>query len=115
MGLFNIHEKKVINELCRKSEAIGKDVSKEIDELFDDLKTDYDENKIVIREFNDFVNEIEKKLSPQDVEKLHSFSTRLNKVKRCAKKGVEAVREIAREQKKATKETVREHQEYLYT
>jgi hypothetical protein len=39
----------------------------------------------------------------------------LNKVKRCAKKGVEAVREIAREQKKATKETVREHQEYLYT
>jgi hypothetical protein len=115
MGLFNIYEKKVINELCRKSEEIGKDVSKEIDELFDDLKTDYDENKIVIKEFNDFVNELENKLSPQDVEKLHSFSTRLNKVKRCAKKGVEAIREIAREQKKATKETVREHQEYLYS
>ena len=108
-------KKKVITELCRKSEEIGKDVSKEIDELFDDLKTDYDENKIVIREFNDFVNEIETKLSPQDLEKLHSFSSRLYKVKRCAKKGVEAIREIAREQKKATKETVREHQEYLYT
>ena len=115
MGLFNTHEKKVITELCRKSEEIGKDVSKEIDELFDDLKTDYDENKIVIREFNDFVNEIETKLSPQDLEKLHSFSSRLYKVKRCAKKGVEAIREIAREQKKATKETVREYQEYLYT
>lgn len=115
MGLFNIYEKKVITELCRKSEEIGKDVSKEIDELFDDLKTDYEENKIVIKEFNDFVNELETKLSPQDVEKLHSFSTRLYKVKRCAKKGVEAIREIAREQKKATKETVREHQEYLYT
>lgn len=115
MGLFNIYEKKVITELCRKSEEIGKVVSKEIDELFDDLKTDYDENKIVIKEFNDFVNELEKKLSPQDVEKLHSFSTRLNKVKRCAKNGVEAIREIAREQKKATKETVREHQEYLHT
>jgi hypothetical protein len=39
----------------------------------------------------------------------------LYKVKRCAKKGVEAMRELARDQKKATQETIREYQEYLHT
>jgi DNA repair ATPase RecN len=115
MGLFNTYEKKVIAELCKKSEAIGNDVSKEIDEIFEDLKTDYEANKIVLKEFNDLVSELESKLSPLDVEKLHSFSSRLYKVKRCAKKGVEAIREIARDQKKATNETIREYQEYLYS
>ena len=114
MGLFNNHEKKVIAELCKKSEDISNDISKEINELLDDLKTDYEENKIVLKEFNDFVNKLESKLSPQDLEKLHSFSSRLYKVKRCAKKGVEAMRELARDQKKATIETMREYQEYLY-
>lgn len=114
MGLFNNHEKKVIAELCKKSEDISNDISKEIHELLDELKTDYEENKIVLKEFTDFVSELETKLSPQDAEKLHSFSTRLYKVKRCAKKGVEAMRELARDQKKATNETIREYQEYLY-
>jgi DNA repair ATPase RecN len=115
MGLFNAHEKKVIAELCKKSEDINNDVSKEINDLFEDLKTDYDESKKVIREFNDFVSELETKLSPQEVEKLHTFSSRLYKVKRCAKKGIESIREIARDHKKATSETIREYQEYLYT
>ena len=114
MGLFNNHEKKVIAELCKKSEDISNDISKEIDELLDDLKTDYEENKIVLKEFNDFVSELASKLPPQDVEKLHAFSSRLYKVKRCAKKGVEAMRELARDQRKATIETIREYQEYLY-
>lgn len=114
MGLFTNHEKKVIAELCKKSEAISNDISKEINELLDDLKTEYEENKIVLKEFNAFVNELEQKLSPQDVERLQSFSSRLYKVKRCAKKGVEAMRELARDQRKATNETLREYQEYLY-
>jgi argininosuccinate lyase len=113
MGIFNTHEKKVITELRKKSEAISNDISKEIKEHLDDLKTDYEENKVVLKEFNDFVSELETKLSPQDVEKLQTFSSRLYKVKRCAKKGVEAMRELARDQKKATKETIREYQEYL--
>ena len=46
--------------------------------------------------------------------KLIEFSTRMTKVKRCAKKGVEAMRELARDQRKATRETIREYQEYLY-
>ena len=114
MGLFNSHERKVIAELCKKSEDIGNGINKEINELFEDLKTDYDENKMVLKEFSEFVTELETKLSPEDIQKLHSFSSRLYKVKRCAEKGVETVREIARDQKKATIETIREYQEYLY-
>jgi Mg2+ and Co2+ transporter CorA len=115
MGIFNNHDKKVIEALCKKSEDISNDISKEIHEFLDDLKEEYDQNKVVISEFNTFVSELSKKLSPEDVERLNSFSTRLYKVKRCAKKGVEAMRELARDQKKATQETIREYQEYLHT
>lgn len=115
MGIFNNHERKVIEALCKKSEDISNDISKEIHEFLYDLKEEYEQNKVVISEFNSFVSELSKKLSPEDIEKLNSFSTRLYKVKRCAKKGVEAMRELARDQKKATLETIREYQEYLHT
>ncbi|MFY7740593.1 MAG: hypothetical protein ACOVQC_08755 [Flavobacterium sp.] len=114
MGLFNNNEKRIIKELCKKSENISKDISNEIDELLIELKTEYDENSKVVTEFHDFVNELKTKLAPEDATKLVEFSSRLTKVKRCAKKGVEAMRELARDQRKATRETLREYDEYLY-
>jgi hypothetical protein len=114
MGLFGISDKKIIAELCKKSEDISKDLTNEIDELLVELKTDYDENSTILNEFNDFVNEIKTKLAPEDASKLIEFSSKLTKVKRCAKKGVEAMRELSRDQRKATRETLREYQEYLY-
>ena len=115
LTVFSNHERKVIEALCKKSEDISNDISKEIHEFLDDLKEEYEQNKVVISEFNSFVSELSKKLSPEDIEKLNYFSTRLYKVKRCAKKGVEAMRELARDQRKATQETIREYQEYLHT
>jgi len=114
MGLFNKNENRIIKELCKKSEDISKDITNEIDELLVELKTEYDENSKVVNEFHDFVNEIKTKLAPEDANKLLEFSSRLIKVKRCAKKGVESMRELARDQRKATRETIREYQEYLY-
>ena len=114
MGLFTNKDKQIIKTLCKKSEEIGKEITKEIEELFVELKTDYDENQEVVNEFSTFVNELKSKLNPDDANKLLDFSVRLNKVKRCAKKGVEAMREISRDQKKATRETAREYQEYMY-
>ena len=114
MGLFGNNEKKIINDLCKKSEAISNDISNEIEELLEDLKTDYDENRQVVNDFSDFVNEIKSKLDPEDASKLLEFTSRLSKVKRCAQKGVEAMRELSRDQRKATRETIREYQEYLY-
>ena len=114
MGLFGNKEKKIIVELCKKSEDLSKDISKEINELLGELKSEYDENQQVVQEFSSFVEDIKSKLSPDDVSKLIEFSTRLAKVKHCAKKGVDAMRELARDQRKATRETLREYDEYLY-
>jgi DNA repair ATPase RecN len=114
MGLFGNNEKKILNELCKKSEAISNDISNEIQELLTELKTDYEENRKVVYEFSDFVNQIKSKLDPEEASKLLEFTSKLSKVKRCAKKGVEAMRELSREQRKATRETIREYQEYLY-
>ncbi len=114
MGLFGNKEKKIIEELHKKSEDHCKEISKEIDELLDDLTTDYDENSEVVKEFSSFVDELKTKLSPEDANKLLDFSSRLTKIKRCAKKGVEAMRELARDQRKVTRETSMEYEEYYY-
>lgn len=114
MGFFGNNEKKIISDLCKKSEAIGNDISNEIDELLEELKSDYDENRQLVNEFSDFVNEIKSKLAPEDASRLMEFTSKLSKVKRCAKKGIEAMRELSRDQRKATRETMREYQEYLY-
>ncbi len=114
MGLFGNREKKIIEELHKKSESHFKEISREIDELLDDLKTDYDENQEVVQEFSSFVDELKTKLSPEDANKLVAFSTKLSKIKRCAKKGVEAMRELARDQRKITRETSMEYEEYVY-
>ena len=114
MRLFGNNEKKIISELCKKSEDISKNISKEIDELLVELKLEYDENRFVAHEFSNFVEELITKLDPDDATRLMEFSVRITKVKRCAKKGVEAMRELARDQRKATRETLREYDEYLY-
>ena len=114
MGLFGNRENKIIVELCKKSEDISNDITKEIDELLGELKSEYDESKEVLQEFSTFVEEMKTKLSPDDVTKLLEISSRLSKVKRCAKKGVEAMRELARDQRKSTREALREYDEYLY-
>lgn len=115
MGLFNNREKKLITELHQKSENHLKEISREIDDLLEDLTTDYNENQEVVNEFSNFVEELQTKLSPEDAKKLLDFSSRLTKVKRCAKKGVEAMRELARDQRKISRETSLEYQEYYYT
>lgn len=113
MGLFGKNQKKIIEDLHKKSEDHCKEITKEIEDLLDDLKTEYDENHEVVNEFTSFVDELKTKVSPEDAKKLVDFSSRLGKVKRCAKKGVEAMRELARDQRKLTSETRMEYEEYF--
>lgn len=114
MGLFGNKRNKIIADLHKKSEDHCKEITKEIEDLLDDLKTDYDENQEVVNEFSSLVDDLKAKLSPEDAKKLVDFSSRLNRVKRCAKKGVEAMRELARDQRKLTSETRMEYEEYIY-
>lgn len=114
MGLFGNNVKKIIKEFRMKSEYYSNDLSKEIKESFEDLKSEYDENSNVLPEFMDFVNELKQKLDSTDAKKLETFSSRLSKVNRSAKKGVEAMRELSINQRKLTAETLREYEEFEY-
>ncbi|UUC44223.1 hypothetical protein [Flavobacterium cerinum] len=114
MGIFNNSEKKIIEEFSRKSEDRCNDIEKEINELLEDLKSEYEENRSVLYEFKDYINELSLKLNTEEVDKLMDFTLRLGRIKRCAKKGVEALRELSRDQKKMTRETLRDYEEYFY-
>jgi len=114
MGLFGNNVKKIIKEFRMKSEYYSNDLSKEIKESFEDLKSDYDENSNVLPEFMDFVDELKQKLDSTDAKKLETFSSRLSKINRSAKKGVEAMRELSINQRKLTAETLREYEEFEY-
>ena len=112
MGLFGKDIKKIIRELRHKREDYSNDLKKEIEESFLDLKTDYEENSEVVPEFVEFVNELKPKLDSTDAQKLEAFTSRLNKVSRNARNGVEAMRELSRNQKKLSVETQWLYDEY---
>lgn len=115
MGLFGNNVKKIIQEFRKKSEHYTEDMTKEINELLADLKSDYDEHSSIIPEFGEFVEEIKHKLDANDANRLVEFSDRLIKVKRCAKNGVEAMMELSKDHKKLTRDTFRDFEEYNYT
>ena len=114
MGFFSSSKKKIIEEFSKKSEEHSKEISKEINELLDDLVTEYDKDDEVVQEFTKFVDELKSKLSVEDTNKLIAFSGRFSRIKHCAQNGVEAMRELARDQRKLTRETKLEYEEYFY-
>jgi len=113
MGIFTNNDKKVLADFLKKSEHNCHDIEKEIDEFLVDLQSEYEENSYVVNEFNELIDELKLRLHPSDAKRLMDFSNRLVKVKRCARKGVEALRELSRDQHKLTRETLREYEDYL--
>lgn len=111
MGFFRNNTKRLIEKFKAKSEYYSNDLSKEITEHLSDLKTDYEEASAVLPEYEEFVNELKSKLDNQDAAKLEAFSSRLAKVGRSARKGVDAMWELSHNQKKLTAENLREYDE----
>lgn len=113
MGIFTNSDKKMLQDFLKKSEHNCHDIEKEIDEFLVDLQSEYEENSYVVNEFNELVNELRGKLQPTDAKRLMDFSNQIMRVRRCARKGVEALRELSRDQHKITRETHRDYQDYL--
>ncbi len=111
MGMFSSKTKKLIDEFKQKSQHYCDDLSKEINEMLEDLKSEYDENSEVLPEFAEFVNELKGKLDPSDSKKLEEFSSRLASVNRSARKGVDAMWELSKNQRKLTAENLRDFAE----
>lgn len=114
MALFRSNARKILQEFKSKSEHYSNDLSKEIKESYDDLKSDYDEHAEVIPEFIAFISELKGKLDHQEVEKLEVFSSKITKINRCARNGIEAMRDLSRNQRKLTTETLRQYEEFEF-
>ncbi len=112
MALFGNNIRKIVREFRRVNEYYFNDLSKEIRESFEDLKSEYEENSNVVSEFEDFVQELKSKLNVQDATKLDMFTKRLSRVNRTARHGVEAMWELARNQRKLTSESLRQYEQY---
>lgn len=104
----------MLEEFRNKSEFFSNDLSKEIQESFEDLKSDYEENSSVVPEFLEFAEALKNKLSSTEAQKLEDFSARLRKISRSARNGVEAMRELSLNQRKLTTETLRLYEDFEY-
>lgn len=111
MGMFSNKTKKLIGELKQKSQHYSDDLGREISEMLEELKSEYDENSEVLPEFAEFVSELKHKLDPTDSKKLEEFSARLASVNRSARKGVDAMWELSKNQRKLTAENLRDFAE----
>ncbi|MGX7666017.1 hypothetical protein [Flavobacterium pedocola] len=113
MGLFKRKEKKFIAEISKKNKLYHNDIEKEIQYLMDDLKDNFRQNKLNIEEFKSFIASVKTKLSEEELLKLDVYSDQAVKMKSCAKKGIEALNHLYREQQKLSKEVLRDYEEYL--
>ncbi|RZJ28935.1 MAG: hypothetical protein EOO48_08735 [Flavobacterium sp.] len=111
MGLFGSKTKQLIEKFRKNSVEYSNDLSKEIEDQLDDLKSDYEETSLIIPEFQEFVANIKGKLAKSEADKLEEFSSRLAKLGRSAKKGVMAMWELSYSQRKMTAENLLEYEE----
>ncbi len=114
MGLFGSNIKKIIQEFKKMSEYYSNDLSKEINESFEDLKSDYDEASTAVPEFMEFADGLKQKLDTQELIKLEALKGRIAKLNRSARNGVDAMYELSRNQRKLTSENLRYYEEYEY-
>ena len=112
MGVFRNNTKRMVQEFRDISEYYSNDLSKEIKESFDDLKSEFDEHHRAFPDFLEFVSEIKSKLSAIEAKKLEELSYGLSRINHCAKNGVESMRELSLNQRKVTRETLRLYEEF---
>lgn len=112
MAFFGGKIRKVLRELRLTSESRSNDLNKEIREFLEELEEDYEENRGVVSEFHDFAEKIKSKLTPSDASRLDEFMQRFSRVDRTARHGVESMRELMRDQRKLSRETLWQIEEY---
>ncbi|MCW4468076.1 hypothetical protein OGH69_03785 [Flavobacterium sp. MFBS3-15] len=106
MGLF----KKKKGTKDYSAERLFKDAVKEINELYDDVRSDYSEVESVMEDFSKFIEEMKSRLDTKDAEKLEDFSIRFKKMATCAKNTVRDLRDVSRNHKKRLAEIKRERE-----
>ena len=112
MGFFRNNTKRMLEEFRDKSEYYSNDLSKEIKESFEDLKSEFEEHHSAFPDFLEFVSGIKNKLTALEAKKLEELAQGLKHINHCAKNGVESMRELSMNQRKVTRETLRLYEEF---
>jgi archaellum component FlaC len=104
MGLFK--KGKTTTELQKqeKSARLFNEAIKEINELYDDMKSDYEQVENLAAEFEQFVSRLSERLDEKDVEELEDFLQRLNRMDANARNSIRDINDIIRLQKKRLSE-----------
>lgn len=113
MGLFGKKERKAIREFSQKNIEYLNDIGKELEEMLEDLQEQYEAIKPSVVAFQEFSSSITQKLTEEEAQKLQEFSDKIVKVKKCAKKGILALTELSRNQRKSIRESSREFNEFI--
>jgi uncharacterized coiled-coil DUF342 family protein len=112
MGLFGHNFKKIIHEFRTKSQDYSNDLSNEIQESLEDLKSEYDQYHEAYPELVHFTTDIKNKLSPDELSKLEKLLFGLRHIDHCAKNGVHLMRDLYIHQRITTRETLRLYEEF---
>jgi archaellum component FlaC len=100
MGLFDMKEKKLRNELGKKNVRFCREAVKELEELHDDLKSAYEGLENLVEEFRQFAETA----GEGNRQKIDDFSDKLQKFDKLARNAVRDVRDVLRNQRKRLKE-----------
>jgi hypothetical protein len=113
MGILSKRERNALKQLRKKNEEHNNNISKEINEIIEDINEDFQENHSFENKFSDFAKNIKSKLSNEELKLLEEFTNQIHKLNYTSKKSLHAIRELAREQKKASRETLLDYEEFL--
>lgn len=112
MGIFGHNLKKMIHEFRTKSEDYSNDLSNEIQESLEDLKTEYEQYQEAFPELLNFTSHIKNKLTAEEVSRLEKLLYALRRIDHCAQNGVNLMRDLYRQQRKTTRETLRLYEDF---
>ncbi|WP_294818598.1 hypothetical protein [uncultured Flavobacterium sp.] len=104
MGLFK--KKKGAKDFG--AERLFKEAVKEMNELYDDIKSDYSDTGSIVSDFTLLLEGMKDRMDASDAKKLEEFSARLKKMDSTAKNTVRDIRDVLRSQKKRLAEIKRE-------
>lgn len=108
MGLFGGNTKKLIQEFRRNSEYYSDDLSREIREMLDELRSEHEETGNVVSEFASYIKDLSTNIEKKDALMLEEFSRKIARLNRTAEKGVDAMRQLSKDQRKLTAENLRD-------
>ncbi len=103
MNIFK-QSKNEQKEFRKRTLSGFKDAVKELDELYEDARADYDAIERIAEQFEDFVKDLDGRLEGKDKEAMEKFAAELSKINTFAKNNVRDIRDVLRNQKKRLKE-----------